>query len=130
MKSVNVDLNYFTHPKTTRLLRLLGEGAEAIPIRIWCYCGEHMPEDGVMRGFSVSEIELVGGWKGDPSKALKALKAVGFLDKTEKDSGVHCWLQRQAPLRVMKRLSDQARKKRWEEIGRGVPPRGKRWSDG
>jgi hypothetical protein len=130
MKSINVDLNYFTHPKTTRLIRLLGEGAEAFPIRIWCYCGEHMPEDGVMRGFRVSEIELIAGWKGEPGKALKALKTVGFLDKKGKDYGVHGWLEYQGHLGVMQRLSDRARKKRWEEIGRGVPPPGKRWTKG
>jgi hypothetical protein len=130
MKSVNVDLNYFTHPKTTRLIRLLGKGAEAIPIRIWCYCGTHMPEDGVLKGFSAAEIEMIAEWKGEPGKAIKALKIVGFLDKKGKDYAVHGWLEHQGHLAVMQRLSDRAREKRWEEIGRGVPPRKKRWTNG
>lgn len=64
MPYLNIDLDYFDHPKTVRLIGLLGRDADVLPIRLWKYCGKFMAEDGRLIGLSVQEIEAAMGWRG------------------------------------------------------------------
>lgn len=79
MPSINLDLDYFTHPKTTRLIGLLGRGAEVLPIRLWAYCGKYHSEDGKLAGYTDREIEAVCGWWGEPGKMVDAMIKCGGI---------------------------------------------------
>ena len=60
MTSLNLDIHYFTHPKTLRLIERLGKGAAELPIRLWCHAAQHYP-DGRLH-LTGKEIEAaVGG---------------------------------------------------------------------
>lgn len=96
MPALNLALDYFDHPKTRRLVGLLGRGAEVLPIRLWCYCGKYHERDGSLTSYSPQEIESIVGWWGSPGKAVEAMVQVGFLDKASKGPGVtvHNWTSR------------------------------------
>ena len=93
MPSLNVDLDYFDHIKTRRLVGLLGRGAEVLPIQIWCICGKHHAETGRLAGYSAQEIETLCGWWGEPGKMLEAMVQAGFLDYDGEVYSVHDWIE-------------------------------------
>lgn len=81
---IKLDADYPSHPKTLRLCRLLGDGADAYPIRLWTWCAR-FAKDGKP---DVSFIEEACRWKGETGALIHALKSVGFLDS---DGSVHDW---------------------------------------
>jgi len=92
MPYLNLDLDYFDHPKTRRLIGLLGKGSEVIPIRVWAYCGKYHARDGKLSGYSAQEIESIVGWWGKEGDMIEALVSVGFLRKNGDGYYVHDWL--------------------------------------
>ncbi len=113
MSNLNLDLNYFEHPKIRRLVGLLGHDAEIFPIRLWCYCGLYHTDDGVFSGYSVQEIEGVAKWNGEPGTMVKAMVQVGLLDKTGKNYGIHDWQETNGHLIAFKIRAKTAAEKRW-----------------
>ena len=83
MPYLNLDPNYPDHPKTVRLIGLLGDMADALPIRLWSYCARIHPKDGSLKGYQDSEIEAIIKWRGAPGKAIESMLAVGFIKRTE-----------------------------------------------
>lgn len=81
---IPLDLNYANHPKTLRLCRLLGEGADAYPIRLWTWCARYA-KDGKP---DASFVEEACRWKGETGALIQALKLVGFIDD---DGSLHDW---------------------------------------
>jgi len=114
MPSINLDLDYFGHPKTGRLIRLLGRGAEVIPVRMWCWCARHYSETGVLTAVAAQEIETAVKWWGKPGKAVEALQEVGFLDLVDGNFVVHDWLEHSGHIAVYKRRAKAAAKARWK----------------
>lgn len=84
---IKVDASYPTHPKTLRLRRLLGAGAEWLPIRLWLWCADHVPDGRLQPG----DVELACDWSGEDGKLEAALRSVGFLDA---DGSLHGWMER------------------------------------
>jgi hypothetical protein len=113
MPSINLDLDYWTHPKVTRLVGLLGRGAEVLPIRLWTYCGKYHSDYGALSGYTEQEIEAICGWWGEKGKLIPALldcgrhiKRSGFLEKTEDGTLiVHNWLKHAGHIEAYKRKS-------------------------
>lgn len=93
MPSLNLDLGYFDHPKTRRLIGLLGRGAEVLPIRLWCYCGRYHSRDGSLAGYSAQEIESIVGWWGKPGEMLQAFLALVLLEESPDGYVVHDWVE-------------------------------------
>lgn len=115
MPYLNLDIDYFTNRKTSRLIGLLGRGAAELPIRLWAYCGKHHPESGSLTGYSAQEIESVVGWWGGSGKMVEAMVSVGFLEKTETGYQVHDWLEHAGHLAAFKKRARAAAKKRWDK---------------
>lgn len=122
MAYLNLELNYFGHPKTMRLVAILGKQHVAIPLRLWCYVGAHHCEDGSLRGYSVREIESVLMWKGKEGAAVEALVKVRLLDEVveegEKFFKVHDWLDHAGHLMAFKKRARESARKRWNKIGK------------
>jgi hypothetical protein len=116
MPDLNLDLDYFTHPKTTRLIGLLGKGAEVLPIRLWCYCGKYHAEDGRLTGYSTQEIESLVGWWGDSGVLIAALLKVHFLEGCENDFVCHDWADRNGHIQALKERNRKVAQNRWEKI--------------
>lgn len=133
MPSINVDLNYPDHPKTTRLMFLLGRGAEILPIRLWCWVGKHHSESGRLTGYSTQEIEASIGWRGKAGKAVEALERCGehigepgFLAPIPPSEGggweVVGWTERNGHIAVFRERSRNAARKRWDDLNREKSP--------
>lgn len=116
MPFLNLDLDYEDHPKTKRLVGLLGRGAELIPIRIWSYCGKYHAENGEMTAHSTQEIESIVKWWGKPKKAVEALLKVGFLEKIKGGFRVHDWKETQGHIHALKVQAKHAAEKRWADM--------------
>lgn len=119
MPSINLDLDYFNHPKTRRLVGLLGRGSEVIPVRVWCFCGRHYSETGRLTGIAAQEIEQEVFWWGRPGEAVDALLACGFL-KRDSDGTfiVHDWLEHSGHIARYKQRAKKAAAARYAKGGK------------
>jgi hypothetical protein len=116
MQDLNLSLSYFTHPKTKRLIGLLGRGAEVLPLKLWAYCGTMHPQDGKLSGYSVQEIESILDWWGEKGKAVSGLLTVRYMDDVDGVLCVHDWLEHQGHLRAFKLKAKKAAEARWSKI--------------
>lgn len=121
MPYLNVDLDYFTHRKTVRLVGILGRGAEVLPIKLWSYCGKYHAESGKLTSYGPDEIEAAAGWWGEKGRALEALMTVGFLEKDRAGNfQVHDWLEHAGHLAAFKKRAKTAAKKRWSKYASSI----------
>lgn len=119
MPDLNIDLNFFDHPKTKRLVGLLGRGSEVLPLKLWAYTGKVRAEDGRLVGHAAQEIESIAGWWGKQGEMIEAMLRDGtrFLDREEDGTFViHDWLEHQGHLAAYKIRGRKAAKKRWESM--------------
>ncbi len=92
MPSLNLDINYFTHPKTMRLVARLGAGAAEIPPRLWAYAAKYHVEDGELQGYEPAELlHLAGITSPDPAHLMETLVVLRWLDKVPDGWVVHDW---------------------------------------
>ena len=116
MADLNLDLDYFTHPKTMRLIGLLGRGAEVLPIRLWCWCAKYHAESGELSGYSAQEIESCVGWWGKEGQLVEALVKVGFLERKGKTYLVHDWRNHQGHISALRSRAQKAAHTRWNKL--------------
>lgn len=117
MPDINIDINYFSHRKTKRLIGQLGRGSDILPIRLWAYCGKHHSEDGRLIGYSEQEIESVCDWWGESGKMVEALLAIGWLHRIEAGFEVHEWVEHQGHLKAYSIRGKAAAAARWSRLG-------------
>lgn len=115
MPSLNLDFDYFNHPKTRRLLGLLGRGAAELPVRLWCYCAKYFPDDGCLLSHSPQEVEAILEWSGDPGTAFAALLKVGFLEETPEGPQVHDWRDHAAHITAYHMRGKKMAEARWKD---------------
>lgn len=113
MHCINLDLNYFDHPKTIRLTGLLGKGSEVLPIRLWCYCGKYHCESGKLSGYSAQEVEAAVFWWGKSGSMIEAMCKVGYLVKCDDGYEIKDWEEYQGHLKMFKDRSKKANNARW-----------------
>lgn len=125
MPYLNVDPDYFTHPKTVRLIGLLGRGAEVLPLKLWAYVSKHHCGDGRLTGYLNQEIETLIGWWGEEGRAVQALVECGqhlgkrgFLEKDEKGLKVHDWKAHEGHISALRKKAKHAAETRWKEYRR------------
>jgi hypothetical protein len=113
---LNLDLDYESHPKTQRLVGLLGNGSEMIPIRLWSYVGKCHPEDGLLTGYGIKEIESIVKWLGNSGEAVSALTKTGFLEKIDNGYHVHEWEDYQRHIYSFRIRNSKVAKNRWRRL--------------
>lgn len=124
MSYLNLDFDFFDHPKTRRLRGIVGHGAETYILRIWAHCGKFHPDDGILSGYSVPEIEEIAGWKGESGKCLEALLKVGMLELCQStclgtcssnasEFKVHDWEDHQGHISMLKDRAKAGARARW-----------------
>ncbi len=116
MPYLNLDLDYFSHPKVVRLVGLLGVEHVAIPIRLWCYVGKYHPATGMLQAYSVMELESVLQWSGQSGQLVEALLKIKLLEKKKDGYLIHDWLDHAGHLMAFKKRAITAAKKRWAVI--------------
>ena len=95
MPATNSDIRISTgfplHLKTRKLRALLGDGAVFNLIALWCSAGLTRSK-GALTGLSVSDIEMLSHWEGDPGRFVEVLTEIGFLDKRDDGAyALHDW---------------------------------------
>lgn len=112
MPSLNLDLNYFDHVKTMRLLSRLGPGSDVLPIRLWAWVGGHQPESGRLEMLE-AELELICRWWGEKGSMVAAMLEVGFLRRDGTFFRIHDWLDHSGHLASFKKRAVNAARIRW-----------------
>lgn len=121
MQYLNLDLNYFDHPKTVRLVGLLGRGAEILPVRLWVYAAKYLAETGEFIGFSPQEIESIARWWGKSGEMVDAMiqaqdeKGLGFLEKTDRGYRLPNWSKINGHISALKERAQAGAKARWDK---------------
>ena len=122
MPSINLELDYFDHPKVRRLVSLLGPDADVLPIRLWAFTGKFYFDAGRIRGVAPEEIELGIRWRGKPGQCVAALVQAGILEIIgENDYQVHDWLKHQGHIVRYKKRAIKAAEARWIKSGTDPP---------
>jgi len=81
MPSLNIDLDFFDHPKTKRLKAMLGPAAAIYLIQLWVYAGKYHTEDGLFKKYMPDEVASFAGYHGKGEKMLQAMLQAGFIEK-------------------------------------------------
>lgn len=117
MAFLNLDLDFFAHPKCARLVGLIGRDSEVFPLRLWAYTAKYHSVDGKLSGYSPQAVERIVQWGGQPGQCVDALAAVGFIDKIgESDWKVHDWVDYQGHIHALKLRNKKVAKNRWKNI--------------
>jgi hypothetical protein len=117
MTEINLDIDFFNHPKTIRLVGKLGRNSEVLPIKLWCWCAKNHAENGRLTGYSTHEIESAVNWWGTRGSMVKAMVDVGFMtDVGNGDYEVHNWLIRQGHISALKERAKKGAEARWNRI--------------
>jgi hypothetical protein len=119
MSNLNVDINYFEHRKTRRLVSLLGKDADVLPLRLWAYCAKTRAFDGKLLGYAPEEIELHIGWRGKVSACIDAMIDVGFVERIEGGFKVHDYEIEQGHLAAFAKKAYEAAMARWSKLRGG-----------
>lgn len=113
MPSLNLDLNFFDHPKVKRLRALAGPEAEVYLLRLWSYAGRYHAVDGILKNFSGPEIETIIDWRGEKLAMLQAMLKVGFLEKARNGYKIHDWQEHEGHLIIFRERARLASAQRW-----------------
>ncbi len=127
MTDLNLDPDYPSHPKTKKLVSILGREAEILPIRLWCWAAKYRPADGDLSNCTVGEIETNLNWWGRPRAAVAALVRAGFLEKilpngdkkstrTRTKYAIHAWSEKQGHIQALRSRNLKVAQNRWEKL--------------
>ena len=113
MPSLNIDLDFWRHPKTVKLIAAAGEPAVCALLRLWTHCAKYHAESGKMWGYSVEDIEYAAEWHGARGELVAALERVGLLDKERKGYAIHDWLEHEGHIGLYRHRAKTAAWARW-----------------
>lgn len=86
---VQLDADYWDHPKTLKLIELLGARGEIIPVKMWTWAAR-FKKTGVFD--SPSQLATACRFRGKPQALQDALKKAGFLEPD--GLTIHDWWER------------------------------------
>jgi hypothetical protein len=120
MPYLNLDLDFFSHPKIVRLSALLGTEASIYPIKLWVWVAKYHAENGMLQGYLKHEIEAMIGWTGEKGALVDAMRKVHLLDECEDGYAIHDWLDHAGFLSVFKKRAKTAAKRRWRRYATSI----------
>jgi len=110
---VNVD--FFTHHKTLKLKKRLGELAVLALLRLWAYASKHKV-DGDLSDMTSEDIELAADWAGEDGALVMALIEVGYVDQDDESLKLHDWAEHNPWVVEADDRSDKARFSRLSQV--------------
>lgn len=113
MIKIHLPADYFTWERTTELTDVLGRNAEALPIRLWAYCGKNPRVEGKLTHEVMARLEGKLGWWGEKGLAVKALKDALFLMPAGDYTLVVDWPDVGGHILKNKARTEAATKSRW-----------------
>lgn len=124
---IRLRIDFRNHPKTKRLMKVLGDTGVRCVIWLWLGAAARRP-DGELIGWDAEEIEIEADWRGEPGILVGLLLSLGWLDSRINSSTgatvylLHDWADEQPWVCSAQRRSDAASKaatERWEKrLGR------------
>lgn len=115
---IRIKTSFPDHPKTRRLVDLMGPLAPWYLIKLWIFAAENKPE-GILTNMTRSAICRAMGWEKNPVRMINALTKCGFLDKDENGNfSLHDWSCHnsycfRSPQRIA--VSQKGANARWEK---------------
>jgi len=123
MPYLNLDPDYFDHPKTRRLKSLLDSCADVYPIRLWAYVAKYHCEDADLGDYAEAELAGIMGYAGDPSIIVTAMLRVGFLVKDGAGrTHVKDWAAHEGHIAAYRRRAIVANNSRWGKLAGNNAP--------
>ena len=110
MTDIRLDVEFFDHPKTRKLIRRTGlEGVIALQ-RLWMWCAKNRP-DGNLSGMDMEDIALAAHWDGEESEEnfVQALVALHWIDETPDGYVLHDWQEHNPWAAQAENRGDKAR---------------------
>jgi hypothetical protein len=119
MAYLNLDIDYFDHPKTKHLVHLLGKGSEVLPLKLWVYTARYFADSGILTGISTQEIEDECRWWGQSGEMVNAMTCdkSKFLERKGETLVVHDWNEHEGHIHAFKQRARSAALKRWGKEG-------------
>ena len=110
MSDLRLSTNFADHPKTIKLVRLLGDDVIRQLLRLWGAAAIDCP-DGKLRGMDIEDIEIMAGWDGEDGLFVRTLVDHGWLDLKRKTYYLHNWAERQPWISNARARSEAAKRK-------------------
>jgi len=116
-KDIRLSVDFFEHPKTIKLIRVMGlEGVVCLQ-RLWCFVGKYRPE-GVLSDMEALDIEIAAKWQGAPGEFVEGMVRLRWLDFVDGVYWLHDWSDHNGFAIHAKAREIQARnaaEKRWKK---------------
>lgn len=116
-KDIRLSVDFFDHPKTMKLIRVMGLDGVFCLQRLWCFCGKYRPE-GTLDDMDVFDIELAARWTGEQGEFVSGMVKLKWIDCVDGVYTLHDWHDHNGFAVHAKEREDQARKaaeKRWKK---------------
>lgn len=115
MPYLNIDLDYFNHPKTLLLEGALGgHRATLIPIKLWAHVGKYHSEDGILKGYTAQTIAKAVEFDSRHAEQLiEHLVNCGFISQQKGGFKVNNWLEHNGHLAMFRERGRIAAQARW-----------------
>lgn len=132
MQYLNIDVDFFNHPKTVRFCcELGGHRAEVLPVRLWAHVAKYHSEDAFLKDYSPAALAKILGWKEDAEKLVQALLNCGFIEQKKGGFIVHDFNEHNGHLALYKERGRIAAEARWNKLRpsqekKDTPQRGKK----
>lgn len=105
---IRVSTTFFSHRKTKKLQRSLGEHGVLCLLKLWTRVALEKP-CGILEGWDKDDIEIESDFKGEPGTFVSALLELGFLDEADNVHILHNWDERQGWVSKSEERSEKAR---------------------
>jgi hypothetical protein len=115
---IRIHIGFFSHPKTRKLRRALGDAGVVALIEFWCYVAINRPK-GNLDGLGEDDIEIAANWQGTPGAFYVQLFALRWI--CTDDDGilhVHDWEEHNPWVYAAPERSEKAKKAinaRWDK---------------
>lgn len=76
---IRISVNFFEHPKTTRLKKQLGPESIVSLLTLWTWAAKNRP-DGILTNLTDDDVEAAAQWDGEPGIFVNTLVKLRFLD--------------------------------------------------
>lgn len=109
-KDFRVAVDYFTHPKTIKAARALGDLAPYAFLRLMSHAAVNK-SSGVLSGMDAEDIAIAAGWSGEPAALVEAWVRIGQLERMADDTlAIHDWLDHNPYAASSEERSQKARR--------------------
>jgi len=123
-----IEVGFFRHPKTRRLIAALGLPAAWSLPQLWEFAAVNKPS-GELSGMTHADIAAASWYDGDPEVFVAELLRLRWLDKSRRGLEIHDWAEHQPFVVDAPRRREQARRAagaKWDSAADGAKKRHER----